>query len=157
MHTLPWGRQHWIILRQVQGWLYLYKGIRQLWRFQKVHWMGGLRLQHKETAFVIELYDTWGVWISNCGWRFQEEMDRKRNWEVQTCWITRVNSENCLKGVDPDHLVLLSILLTVFLDTPSSFAISLLLIPISFILRINLHTSSPYNPDALTHEEMDQN
>ena len=30
-------------------------------------------------------------------------MDQKINWEVQTCWITRVNSENCLKGVDPDQ------------------------------------------------------
>ena len=103
MHTLPWGRQHWIILRQVQGWLYLYKGIRELWRFPKLHWMGCIRLQYSETAFLIELYDTWWFWICNIEWGFQKEMDRKRNWEVQTCWITRVNSKNCLKGVDPDH------------------------------------------------------
>ena len=51
----------------------------------------------------IPLYRYSYPWTCNIKWGFQEEVDRKRNWEVQTCWITRVNSENCLKGVDPDQ------------------------------------------------------
>ncbi|MCL4315111.1 MAG: hypothetical protein M1454_05245 [Candidatus Thermoplasmatota archaeon] len=49
------------------------------------------------------------------------------------------------------------IMFTLFLEIPNSLAFSLLLIPISLRFPIILHTYSPYNPDPLPHEEMDQN